>query len=306
MTKVTPIAFPTFTIDWRLKIGDMGKIKSRTQLIEECDINLRQKREKRKQMVRERYVAKFRKKYGDKYEYPDDDFYSPDRKITVICPEHGAFRVSIQGHIRGSECPHCNPPLRSQKGNPSLKHEKKESSIQHSLAYKRKREHRDEESVRKSKNNYNKLYARHKADIEKKSAPAKIRKERKKRPCPSVFNNEIPSKGESAVEFFLKKNNIKYFKQHHFQNEYLFNLRSYIIVDFYLPYENLVIEYNGQQHYFPVEWFGGQEVFEQQQERDHALRLYCKEHEINLLEISYLEEKNIEKIIEWKLMDIIE
>lgn len=241
MTKVTPIAFPTFTIDWRLKIGDMGKRKSRAQLIEERDRNLRQKREKRKQMVRERYVAKFRKKYGDKYEYPDDDFYSPDKRITVICPEHGAFRVSIQGHIHGSEYPHCNPLLHSQK-----------------------------------------------------------------RSYLSVFNNEIPSKGESSVEFFLKKNNIKYYKQHHFPNEYLFNLRSYIMVDFYLPDENLVIEYNGQQHYFPVEWFGGQKVFEQQQERDHALRLYCKEHEINLLEISYLEEKNIDKIIEWKLMDIIE
>lgn len=264
MTKVTPIAFPTFIIDWRLKIGDMGKRKSRAQLMEERDNQLRQKREKRKQMVRERYIAKFRKKYGDKYEYPDNDFYSPDKRITVICPEHGAFRVSIQGHIHGSECPHCNPPLRQQKGNPSLKHEKKGS------------------------------------------ASVNIYKEHNIMLYPSVFNNEIPSRGESSVEFFLKKNNIKYYKQHRFPNEYLFNLRSYIMVDFYLPDENLVIEYNGQQHYFPVEWFGGQKAFEQQQERDHALRLYCKEHEINLLEISYLEEKNIDKIIEWKLVDIIE
>ena len=30
-----------------------------------------------------------------------------------------------------------------------------------------------------------------------------------------------------------------------------------ILVDFYLPDYNLFIEYNGIQHYIPIEYFGG-------------------------------------------------
>lgn len=69
------------------------------------------------------------------------------------------------------------------------------------------------------------------------------------------------------------------------------------LVDFYLPDYNTFIEFNGEQHYKPVKWFGGEEKFKQQQERDYALRYYCKEHKITLIEIPYTDFDNIEKIL---------
>jgi len=60
--------------------------------------------------------------------------------------------------------------------------------------------------------------------------------------------------------------------------------------DYYIPGKNLIIEYNGIQHFEPhvfinmtieqsIERFGWQKV------RDDGLRKYCAEHNINLLEI---------------------
>lgn len=62
-------------------------------------------------------------------------------------------------------------------------------------------------------------------------------------------------------------------------------------VDFYIKYKNLeiIVEYNGLQHYAPVN-FSGDNIrsiknFERQQKRDEWLRQYCKENNIVLIEI---------------------
>lgn len=55
---------------------------------------------------------------------------------------------------------------------------------------------------------------------------------------------------------------------------------------------NTIIKYNGEQHYKPVT-FGNLTIEEvknnliRQQKRDKTIRLYCKNNDINLLEIPY-------------------
>ncbi len=44
--------------------------------------------------------------------------------------------------------------------------------------------------------------------------------------------------------------------------------RSLLRFDFYLPYVNMCIEYNGLQHYQIVEYFGGIDSFIEGQKRD--------------------------------------
>lgn len=72
-------------------------------------------------------------------------------------------------------------------------------------------------------------------------------------------------------------------------------------MDFFLPTSNTIIEYNGQQHYEAIDYFGGQERFERQEERDNAVRQYCKEHKIKLIEIPYTEYDDIETILKKEL-----
>ena len=48
-----------------------------------------------------------------------------------------------------------------------------------------------------------------------------------------------------------------------------------------------VIEYQGQQHYEPVKYFGGKDSFVKQQKYDEEKRKCCKENNIQLIEIPY-------------------
>lgn len=48
---------------------------------------------------------------------------------------------------------------------------------------------------------------------------------------------------------------------------------------------DIAVEYQGIQHSRPVEFFGGQEAFKKQQERDATKRQLCKEHGMRLIEV---------------------
>lgn len=72
--------------------------------------------------------------------------------------------------------------------------------------------------------------------------------------------------------------------------------------DFYLPDYNLMIEYDGQQHYMPVN-FGEndtklmEEKLKERQHKDQVKNNYCKINNINLLRIPYWDKQNIDIII---------
>ena len=58
-------------------------------------------------------------------------------------------------------------------------------------------------------------------------------------------------------------------------------------LDIYIPEIKLVIEYQGQQHYKPVEFFGGQEAFKKNKERDCRKARICKENDATVLYFRY-------------------
>lgn len=113
--------------------------------------------------------------------------------------------------------------------------------------------------------------------------------------CPKC--NE--SKGEKAITNWLNKNNILYESQKRFAD--CKNIKP-LPFDFYLPNYNIVIEYQGIQHYESIEYFGGQENFENQILRDNIKRKYCEDNNIILFEIPYYSDLDRELI---KLYDII-
>ena len=101
---------------------------------------------------------------------------------------------------------------------------------------------------------------------------------------------------ELKISKLLKKYNINFFQQKIFSDLKGIG-NGYLRFDFYLPEQNIVIEYQGEQHYFPINKFGGQVSFEKQQIHDNIKRDYCKKNNIKLIEISYKEEDDIENII---------
>ena len=60
----------------------------------------------------------------------------------------------------------------------------------------------------------------------------------------------------------------------------------------------MCIEFQGIQHYKPVEIFGGLKKFKEQQINDNIKRKYCKNNNIYLLEISYKDIESISEILD--------
>jgi len=116
----------------------------------------------------------------------------------------------------------------------------------------------------------------------------------------NICNN---SKGERKIKDILLNNNILHEQQFVFINcKYKKSLRF----DFYLPDLNICIEYQGIQHYKPIdfaskgiEW--AKEQFELTKIKDQIKLNYCKNNNIQLIRIPYWEFDNIEKILEREL-----
>jgi hypothetical protein len=95
------------------------------------------------------------------------------------------------------------------------------------------------------------------------------------------------SKGEYFISCFLINNNIKYINQHWYSD-----CRNILPLpfDFYLPDYNILIEYDGRQHFEVVGIWGGIEELERRKFNDKIKNKYCIKNGIPLLRISHLED----------------
>ncbi|MDO5110031.1 MAG: hypothetical protein Q4D59_08895, partial [Erysipelotrichaceae bacterium] len=83
--------------------------------------------------------------------------------------------------------------------------------------------------------------------------------------------------------------------------DFLYNQR----LDIYIPSRNTAIEYQGKQHYEPVEFFGGEEGNRRNKERDFRKRRRCKAHGIQVIDWDY-DRPLCEEYFEEALMPLIE
>lgn len=110
------------------------------------------------------------------------------------------------------------------------------------------------------------------------------------------------SKGERDIKLFLDNNMIDYKEQYKI-NE----CRNIYPLPFdFAIFDNgkliCLIEYDGRQHFESVEYWGGEKEFELSKRRDKIKRDYCQQNKIPLIEIPYWNYKNINKILETKLL----
>lgn len=96
--------------------------------------------------------------------------------------------------------------------------------------------------------------------------------------CPYCFNR---SRGELLISSFLQDNHITFEVQKRFNG---FKRYPY---DFYIPEYNMVIEYHGEQHYKPIEFYGGLNRLVKQQEIDLKKKKFVESKGITYLEVPY-------------------
>ena len=103
------------------------------------------------------------------------------------------------------------------------------------------------------------------------------------------------SKGERLIKEYLIKHNIP------FEKEYTVILEKHPLrFDFYLPQEDIYIEFQGEQHFKPIDFFGGEDKFKEIQYYDKLKKEYAKD---KLLIINYDEIDNINSILNLKFND---
>lgn len=115
------------------------------------------------------------------------------------------------------------------------------------------------------------------------------------------------SNSENNVGKILDKFQLKYERQKRFDDCKDINTLPF---DFYLNDYNVAIEYDGEQHYMPVNWNGKMSdeelnrAFELVQSHDKIKTEYCKEQNIQLIRIPYWEKNNIECFLFDNLLDL--
>ena len=100
--------------------------------------------------------------------------------------------------------------------------------------------------------------------------------------CPNCRN----SKMESQARVWFDSNGIE------FESQKRFNSCRNILplpFDYYLPEYNIILELNGEQHFRPVEYFGGEKAFKEQQKRDKIKFEWVEESPYTLHYINYNE-----------------
>ena len=98
--------------------------------------------------------------------------------------------------------------------------------------------------------------------------------------CPDC--NE--SRGEKEISRFLNNYDINYSRQHKFKD--CKNIHQ-LPFDFYIPSIRTCIEFDGQQHFSALPFFGGQVALDKLKINDKIKNDYCEDNYIDLIRIRY-------------------
>ena len=123
--------------------------------------------------------------------------------------------------------------------------------------------------------------------------------------CGDRCNCMSSSKAEDKIRNWLNENSFSFIAEKRFEE---CKDKHTLPFDFYLPDLNTCIEFDGIQHYKPID-FGCknqekiEEKFKSIQKHDKIKNEYCKNNEIRLIRIPYTEFDSLERILEKELKE---
>ena len=279
---------------------------------------------KYKYKTTEDFISEAIKTHGEKYDYSLINYVNAKTKVKIICSLHGEFEQTPRYHISGMNCPTCSGVYMDTNyfiEKSKIRHkEKYDYSLVnyttnltpvsilcplHGEFEQRPKDHLLGKGCRKCSGVYmdtnyfieraNKIhdfqYSYDKTIFEnshkKIIITCKKHGDFEQTPNAHLNGQSCPicneSKGEKNIRLLLNNRNIKYIRQHKFKD--CKNVKP-LPFDFYLPELNTCIEYNGIQHYKPVNYFGGESNLIITQKNDLIKLNYCKNNNINLIIIN--------------------
>lgn len=236
-------------------------------------------------MTNERFIEKARKIHENKYDYSKVEYNGNKTKVCIICHkkdefgmEHGEFWQRPNDHLSGLGCSKC-----SNNYVPTT-----------------------EEWIEKAKkihsNKYDYSKVKYKGARTKVCIICPIHGEFWQEPHNHLHGSNCPycncgnkSKMEENVKKKLEKEKIKFEQQKTFD---WLKYKKNLFLDFYCEKYKIAIEVQGDQHYVPVERFGGEKDFKIRQERDKTKKMLCESHGIKMFYITN-KKNSLDEILEY-------
>ncbi len=233
-----------------------------------------------KRLTTEEFIEKARDIHGDKYDYSKVVYVNATTKVIITCPEHGDFEQYQSHHFSGSGCRKCANKIININNGRSYTQEKfievAEKKEIPNVSF--------EKTVYKSKKEKIIVTCSIHGDYETNAEMIL-----KGCGCPKCNT----SKNELLIAKHLTTNNILFERQKKIEG--LKHIRS-LKFDFYLPDHNILVEFDGEQHFKSVEYWGGENKFKELQLKDALKNEYCKLNNIPLLRIKYSDTNMVELI----------
>jgi len=224
------------------------------------------------------FIENSNKIHKNKYDYTLVNYINNKAKVKIICPFHGVFNQRPDNHINGQNCPKCGQTISHMKIRKKYCDVIVDFNLIHNYRY--------DYSLVEYKNNKTKIkIICHKHGVFLQTP----NKHNQGSGCPKCYC----SKGEEEIIKKLMSKRIFFEKNYSFDDCKDINCLPF---DFYLPDYKICIEYDGIQHFKPIEFWGGENGLMYIKKHDKIKNDYCVNKNIKLLRIKYNEK--ISKIIE--------
>jgi very-short-patch-repair endonuclease len=236
---------------------------------------------KSKKLTQSEFIEKAKKVHGDKYDYSLVNYINNNTKVKIICKKHGIFYQNPNNHIskhNENGCPKCFGTIKSNT----------------------------KEFIKKSKKIHDDKYDYSLVNYINNNTKVKIICKKHgifyQKPSKHLIGQGCSkcnfSRGELKIEKYLVENNIIFESQKRFKK---CKNKQQLPFDFYLPISKICIEFDGEQHFKPVEYWGGENTYKKRKINDNIKNNYCKENKIELIRIKYNDYNNIERILNTNL-----
>ena len=226
-------------------------------------------------LTTKQWINKAKEIHGDKYNYSITMYSTAKTKLKIICSKHGEQEMLPHHHIKGYGCGKCGKEQINISNGKQLSQKEfiqRVKILNTNLSFIK--------TIYKNKRSSITVTCDIHGDYNTKAEMIL-----KGCGCPKCKS----SKGEFTIEKWLLSKDIQYIKEKTFKN---LIFKKHLRFDFYLPEHKMCIEYDGEQHFKPITYWGGIERYEELKLKDDIKNRFCTKNNISLLRISYKENIN--------------